>query len=194
MRVCTSACNQGTTQAQTPASAAPSACIVVLSWMRTRILFAHKKYSRSFIILRLNHWCQWTILTMSLLPFWALKMIVALLSMEGQKALGFHQKYLNLCSEDERRSYGFGTTWGWIINDRFFIFRWTIALNVSLVINVVFLKNRKWTQKSTELKNVITTITYRLFSLLNQQNPAGPTILPISSTGSPGNTNIKPAS
>ncbi len=35
---------------------------------------------------------------------------VALLSMEAQKALGFHQKYLNLCSEDERRSYGFGTT------------------------------------------------------------------------------------
>ncbi len=30
--------------------------------------------------------------------------------MEGQKALGFHQKYLYLCSEDERRSYGFGTT------------------------------------------------------------------------------------
>ncbi len=25
---------------------------------------------------------------------------VALLSMEGQKALGFHRKYLNLCSED----------------------------------------------------------------------------------------------
>ncbi len=23
--------------------------------------------------------------------------------MEGQKALGFNQKYLNLCSEDERR-------------------------------------------------------------------------------------------
>ncbi len=34
----------------------------------------------------------------------------ALLSMEGQKALRFHQKDLNLCSEDERRSYGFGTT------------------------------------------------------------------------------------
>ncbi len=29
---------------------------------------------------------------------------------EGQKALGFHQKYLNLCSEDEQWSYGFGTT------------------------------------------------------------------------------------
>ncbi len=42
---------------------------------------------------------------------------VALLSMEGQKALGFYQKYLHLNSEDERRSYGFGTTWGWVIND-----------------------------------------------------------------------------
>ncbi len=27
------------------------------------------------------------------------------LSMHGQKALGFHQKYLNLCFEDEQRSY-----------------------------------------------------------------------------------------
>ncbi len=35
---------------------------------------------------------------------------VVLLSMEGQIALGFHQKYLNLCSNDERRSYGFVTT------------------------------------------------------------------------------------
>ena len=35
-------------------------------------------------------------------------MSVALLSMEGQKALIFHQKVLNLCSEDEPKSYGFG--------------------------------------------------------------------------------------
>ncbi len=48
----------------------------------------------------------------------------------GQKALGSHQKYLNLCSEDERRSYGFGTTWGWVINDRIFIFGWTISLSL----------------------------------------------------------------
>ncbi len=45
-----------------------------------------------------------------------------------RKALGFHQKYLNLCSEYERRSYRFGTTWGWVINDRIFIFVWTILL------------------------------------------------------------------
>ncbi len=47
---------------------------------------------------------------MSLLDFWALNASVVLLPMEGQKALGFHREYLNLCSEDERRSYGFGTT------------------------------------------------------------------------------------
>ncbi len=40
---------------------------------------------------------------------------------EGQRALWFHQKYLNLCSEDERRSYEFGTTWGWVLG-------WTIPL------------------------------------------------------------------
>ncbi len=34
-----------------------------------------------------------------------------------QNALGFHQKYLHFCSEDEQRSYRFGTTWGWVIND-----------------------------------------------------------------------------
>ncbi len=32
---------------------------------------------------------------MWLLDFWALNMVVAFLSMQGQKALGFHQKYLN---------------------------------------------------------------------------------------------------
>ncbi len=34
-------------------------------------------------------------------------------------------------SEDERRSYGFGTTWGWVINDRIFIFWWTNPLRTS---------------------------------------------------------------
>ncbi len=53
---------------------------------------------------------------------------VMLLS-ECQIALRFHQKHLNLWSEDERRSYGFGTTWGWVINDRIFILRWTNPLS-----------------------------------------------------------------
>ncbi len=38
---------------------------------------------------------------MSLLPFLALNMVVALLSKEGKKALRFHQKYLNLCTKNE---------------------------------------------------------------------------------------------
>ncbi len=38
-------------------------------------------------------------LTMFLLPFWALNVSDVLLSMQGQKALRFHQKYQNLCSE-----------------------------------------------------------------------------------------------
>ncbi len=45
-----------------------------------------------------------------LIPFWVLNGVVPLLSMEGQKALGFHQKYLNLRSEDERGSERLGTT------------------------------------------------------------------------------------
>jgi len=53
----------------------------------------------------------WTILTMSLLHFWALK-------------ISRYQKYLDLCSEDERRSYGFRTTWGWVNTDRNFNSVW----------------------------------------------------------------------
>ncbi len=37
-------------------------------------------------------------ISMSLLPFWALNVVIALLSMEDQKALRVHQKCLNLCS------------------------------------------------------------------------------------------------
>ncbi len=39
-------------------------------------------------------------------------MSVVLLSMQDQEALRFHQDYLNLCSEDERKFYGFGMTHG----------------------------------------------------------------------------------
>ncbi len=44
------------------------------------------------------------------------------------------KKNLNLCFEDERRSYGFGTTWRWV-NDRIFIFGWTIPLNMTCLDN-----------------------------------------------------------
>ncbi len=34
-------------------------------------------------------------------------------------------KYLPLCSAEQRHSYRFGTTWGWVNDDRIFIFGWT---------------------------------------------------------------------
>ncbi len=58
------------------------------------VFFAHKMCSRSFTTLRLTTEVTWTILMMSLLPFWALNMVVALLPMESQRALRFHQNIL----------------------------------------------------------------------------------------------------
>ncbi len=62
----------------------------------------------SFAKLKLDHWCHMAYFN-NRLRLWALIVLVSLLSIEGQRALRFHQKYLNLCSEDEQRSYGFGT-------------------------------------------------------------------------------------
>ncbi len=98
-----------------------------------RILVASKNYRWTTDV-------TWNILTMSLLPFWALNLSVVLLSMEDQKALGFHQKYLDLSSEDEGRYYGFGTTWGWVIIDRIFFFGWTIPKGYSLRYRCIAMK------------------------------------------------------
>ncbi len=68
----------------------------------------------------LSTWCPCYI-------FWTLIVVIFLLSIEGQRALRFNQNHLNLCSEDVRRSYGF-RTWGWVNNDRIFIFGWTKPL------------------------------------------------------------------
>ncbi len=65
---------------------------------------------------------------MSLLRFRALNVVVVLLSMQCQKVLGFHQKYLNWCSEDWC-SYRFGTTC--VINDIILIFGMNYPFNCS---------------------------------------------------------------
>ncbi len=62
---------------------------------------------------------------MSLVCFCAL-IVVAVYA--GSETSRISSKYLNLSSEDERRSYGFGTTRGWIINNIIFIFGWTYPL------------------------------------------------------------------
>ncbi len=79
------------------------------------------KYSHSFVKWWLNPWCH---------------IAVALLSVEGQRALVFHQKYLNLWSKDERRPHEFVLTWGEYLNDRIFIFGWTIP--VRYISNICF--------------------------------------------------------
>ncbi len=79
---------------------------------------------------RLSPWCHMDYLPISLLRFWTLIVLSTLLSTEGQRALRFHQKYLNLCSEYKRRYYEFGTTWGWVINYIFFILGWSNPLTL----------------------------------------------------------------
>ncbi len=72
---------------------------------------------------------------MSLLPFWAPNMSVALLSMQGQKALDFIKNILICVPKDVRKSYRFGTTLGWVIKDRIFWAQffggWTTPFKIS---------------------------------------------------------------
>ncbi len=83
------------------------------------VFFAFKKYSRSFIELRLNHWCHMDYFNNVLTTFLGLECGSCIAVYEGSE--NNKKQNLNLC-------YGFGTTWGWVINDRIFIFEWTIPL------------------------------------------------------------------
>ncbi len=95
----------------------------------TTHFFAHKKYSRGFITLRLNHWCHMDYFNSVLATFLALENVSCVAVYAGSESSRiFIKNILILSSEDERRSYGFGTTWRWVINDRMFIFGWTIPL------------------------------------------------------------------
>ncbi len=48
-----------------------------------------------------------------------------LLCLQPPKTLFTTMKHHNLCMEDVRWTNRFGTTWGWVINDRILIFEWT---------------------------------------------------------------------
>ncbi len=52
----------------------------------------------------------WSMFTMFFWTFWTAKFWVNGISLEVQESLRFHYKYLQLCVEDERKAYGFGTT------------------------------------------------------------------------------------
>ncbi len=103
--------------------------ILLVEWIF--VFFVHKKYFCSFVKLWLNSWCQdyFTDVLATLLDLGTFQLCCCL--WEGQRALGLHQKYLNLCSEDEWRVSS-PTTWGRVINDRIFISGWTIPLSKKL--------------------------------------------------------------
>ncbi len=82
-----------------------------------------------FIRLWLNYRCHMDEFNNVLTTFLGLKRFSYIAVYAESESSWFHQKYLNLCSEDEQRSCGFGMTWGWVINDRIFIFRWIMSLS-----------------------------------------------------------------
>ncbi len=56
-----------------------------------------------------------------------------------QSGYKLSSKYLPLCSAEQRNSYRFGTTWGWVNDDRICIFGWTIPLNDHVIHVTYFL-------------------------------------------------------
>ncbi len=115
------------------------------------VFFAHK----SILLASMYGWTTdvtWTIFPMSLLRFWTWEHFSCVAVYGGSESSWILSKISYLCSEDERRSYRFGTTWGWVINDRIFIFGWTIPLMtlayVQIEIIVYYLFNiAQWPRK-----------------------------------------------
>ncbi len=112
-----------------------------------KMYFAHKKYSHTFIKLRLNYWCYMDYFINVFITFLGLEHVSSVAVCRVRK-LWFHQKYLNLCSEDEQRSYGFGTTWGSVINDIISVFGWTILLNwIQIMTDTKQIPMNQWVSK-----------------------------------------------
>ncbi len=92
-------------------------------WIKSLFLFS--LCTKSIRVASLNYGetadVMWTIL-MSLLP---LRKTITF-----RKLLDFIKNIL-ICVPDERRSYGFGTTWRRVINDRSFIYWWNKPLKGS---------------------------------------------------------------
>ncbi len=90
-------------------------------WNKIFFLFSlRKKYFCGFVNLQLNLWCYMEYFTDRLATFLDMGTFQLCCCLwEGLKALRFNQKHLNFCSDDEQRSYWFGTTSRWVLNDNF---------------------------------------------------------------------------
>ncbi len=71
-------------------------------------------------------------------------------------------EYLSLCSAEQINSYGFGTTWGWVNDDRIFIFGWTVPLRtteehewfIMFMINVTLSVKAKVSKPNYEITSI----------------------------------------
>ncbi len=70
-------------------------------------------------------------------------------------------KYLPLCSAEQRHSYRFGTTWGWVNDDRIFIFGWTIPLrSVECLLGCITIKS--WQILIRQSNNTLMRVCWRV--------------------------------
>jgi len=77
------------------------------------LFFAHKKYSRRLINLRLGY-CSHSDYFNDVFRAFGTASFDLSWAYGGWSSSQIQSKYPNLCSEDERKSYGVGTTWGWV--------------------------------------------------------------------------------
>ncbi len=80
------------------------------------VFFAHKKYSHSFITLRLNHWCHMDYFNDILTTFLGLERGNCVAVYAGSESSRISSKNLNFCSENERNERRCLTGLGWVTN------------------------------------------------------------------------------
>ncbi len=86
------------------------------------VLFACKKYYCSFITLQLNHWWQMDYFDNVFHTFLSLDSVIySAVNGTVTSLLVFLQNILNCVPKTDKSFYGFGTTWGLVINDKLLI-------------------------------------------------------------------------
>jgi len=94
--------------------------------------------------------------------------LLFMLSMEGQRSFNFHQKYLHLCSKDERKPYRFGTTWWGSNSWRNFHFCVKSPLILFMETMILFFKIIWWKKKQHLKEKAFVTLWMSLLIHLNK--------------------------
>ncbi len=99
------------------------------------VCFVHKKYSLSFINLRLNPWYHMDYFNEVLTTFLGLDRGSYIAVYAGSESSRIPSKIYLFVLCRQTKVLWVGTTWGWIINDRIFIFGRTIPLRKRFKLN-----------------------------------------------------------